>query len=650
MRIFCVIALMACIWPATAQTAPASLDDLGAIDKCISQAMDELMPRFHVPGAVFVLIKDGKVHFARGYGFANLETKEPMNAERNAFRLGSITKLFTATALMQQFEMGRAGLEDPLSDHLQLRPVLTASGGNDCPIRLWNLLTHTAGLDSRYFNVLGRRHDKFFPLENYLEANLPPRVEPPGSLVHYSNFSAALSGLVVEKLSGQNYCDYVRENIFDRLKMEHTCFVSSDEIEPGLPVGYGWHAERYHPLSLAFNPVTPAGAASASGTDLARFLIALIGDGTCDGHRILAAKTVQLMRKQRFTNHPGFPGLGLGLLEYHKNGRRLLGHGGGILGYASMLYLVPELELGYFIAANRNEAFRFCCQVEQAFLDKFLPGPRPDTVHLSPPAERAKAIAAQAAWAPEQLDSYTGRFRGNRFPRSTFEKILGVVLPVIPEQRVRRGPGKSLILDNVRFYFFSSQATELHPLGGGVFERKDGRGLVAFRCAKDGQVTHMFYSKSPVASFEALVWYDRQLVHAILLAAFSALFVWGATRRILPWFSKKYRRRDCAIPLRFDQCATAFSLCYLLTPPIPLLAAFPLEWAAPALCYGLAPHIAVLLWLPYVSLIATPFLWYGTASIWSQGLGTKRERLLYLLLSGAAVAFPLYLRFWNLLQ
>lgn len=607
--------------------------DTAALGELLDRTVTRLQASDHVPGTAFVLVEDGAVRFARAWGLADVEAGTPFDPASTVLRMGSLTKVLTATAIMQLVEAGRLRLDD------EVQPILgDVHPGGDWPepVRVWNLITHTAGIDTRYYDILARDPAKFHPLDAYLRRMVPPRVEPPGSVIHYSDFGAALAGLVVERVGGTTYEGWVDGHIFAPLGMAHSHIVTSSDLEPGLASGYDWDGSKLVRLATPdFLPVTPAGAGSTTALDLSRLLLAWMGDGSFEGGSILAPATAALMRSTRFVDYPGFPGLCHGFLEYEKNGHRLVGHGGGILGQSTMVYFVPDAGLGYIIVANANEAFRYLCDIEQAFLDFRLPAPS------TPPASDPPLSD------PSTLEPYAGRYRGNRYPRSTFDAILAVALPIVPEQRVTVVDGR-LVLDSVRFWVVPGGAVTLLPDGPDCFRRADGLGRVAFRLGPDGRAGHMFFSRNPVAVFDRIAFGDTAAAHALYLGGLTTIWIWA-----LVVVGGAWRRGSLEIsgwPRPYALILAVVAILGLVAPATPLAAMFPLEWKAPAHTFGIGWPMRLILGLPFLFALTVPILVVATSRLMLRPDGVPPLRRVQALLTAlAALAAVHYLAGFSLL-
>lgn len=307
----------------------------------------------HVPGAVFVLIKDGKTFFSQGYGYADLEKKIPVDPDRTLFRVGSISKLFTATAVMQLAEQGKLKLNDDINKYLQFQ----IENKYNQPITFANLLTHTDGFDSGWgIGAFARGQAEMTPLGDYIAKRLPPRILPPGEVFLYSDVGMTLAGYLVEKISGVPFAQYIKQNILQPLDMRHSSFLQPlpPQLAPDLAVGYKYENGSYQRRLFAFNNSVPAAAFMATATDMAQFAIAHLQNGRYGKTRILNEATVQQMHRRQFTHDPRLAGSAYGFYEGFQNNQRSIQHGGRMNGYSSELFLLPEHNLGLFVACNNN--------------------------------------------------------------------------------------------------------------------------------------------------------------------------------------------------------------------------------------------------------------------------------------------------------
>ncbi len=321
-----------------------------------------------MPGAAVSIVKDGQVSLIQGYGYADLERKIPVDPYTTLFRLGSISKLVTATAVMQLSEEGRINLQEDIKRYI---PDLKIDYIDGKPITAHHLLTHTAGFYESIYAV-GRDRDKMVPLSDAIMNDLPGLVRKPGEQVQYSNQGMSLAGYLVEKVSRQPYEDVIKDRIFKPLKMNHSNF-QQQESESNLAKSYTYANGAYKPAPYSYIHHPPAGALTSTVDDMTHFMIAHLQQGQYEGGRILSEKTADDMHRTQFTAQEKMPGMAYGFYERYQNGLRLIEHDGGIDGYLSYLFLIPVEKTGIFISTNSSGGGDLIEEFIGAYLDRFYP-------------------------------------------------------------------------------------------------------------------------------------------------------------------------------------------------------------------------------------------------------------------------------------
>jgi CubicO group peptidase (beta-lactamase class C family) len=173
-----------------------------------------------IAGAVVAVVKDGRVLFQSGYGYADVAKKIPMDAERTMTRIGSTSKLFTWTAVMQLVGQGKLDLNRNVDDYLDFK--VSPVGGT--PITLLDLMNHTGGFEEGIKDLLSMDPQSFQSTETYLKGHPRPLLFPPGTVPAYSNYGASLAGYIVQRISGEPFERYVDSHIFQPLGMRHSTF------------------------------------------------------------------------------------------------------------------------------------------------------------------------------------------------------------------------------------------------------------------------------------------------------------------------------------------------------------------------------------------------------------------------------------------
>lgn len=390
--------------PATAAPLPsaATTNDASAppelTDKDLSGFFDGLLPfalqRGDVAGAVISVVKDGKVVFAKGYGYADLKTLAVPSPDTTLFRPGSTSKLFAWTAVMQLVEQGKLDLDRDVNGYLDF--TLPPLDGK--PITLRDLMTHTPGFEESARGLITEVGTKQSTLGEYLKSHVPARIFPPGQIVAYSNYGCGVAGYIVERVSGQRFEDYVKQHIFAPLDMQHS---TNDQplqgsLAPLIASSYMTASSGEAKSFEVVNPV-PAGGMSSTAIDMAHFMIAQLEGGSYNGASILAPATVALMHTPQRTAAPGLNGFDLGFYQEDSHGQRIVGHAGDLDYFHTDLHLMLDAHVGFFIsmnsAGNTGGAGVIRAAMFRAFLDRYFPDKTP-----SPPTvASAKTDAARVA-------------------------------------------------------------------------------------------------------------------------------------------------------------------------------------------------------------------------------------------------------------
>lgn len=301
---------------------------LAATPQSLPQSLERIVAaRFkpHLPGVDALVLRDGKPLLRKAYGMANVELGVPVRPG-HVFRIGSTTKLFTATAVMLLVDHGTLALDAPVSRYLADAPP----HWNGITIR--HLLTHTSGIpnlsmDSGYWRTTAR-------LDHTLDELIEPvRLRPldftPGTQFAYNNTGYNLLGMVIEKVSGKPYYEFVEERISRPLGLKHTQEGSDRQLIAGLVTGY--RAGPTPAWLLASSNLHAAGGLVSTVDDLAVFMLAL------QGGKLVSAAGVKLMNTSHVLVDGKATGYGLGVWIRSVNGKRLVGHGGYIFNFYSQL-------------------------------------------------------------------------------------------------------------------------------------------------------------------------------------------------------------------------------------------------------------------------------------------------------------------------
>ncbi len=376
----------------TSSSVPSGVHELTASD--VEAFLDGIVPlqleQQDIAGATVAIVKDGKILFAKGYGYADVKNKKPVSAEETLFRPGSVSKLFTWTAVMQLAEQGKLDLDRDVNEYLDFK-IPEAFGQ---PITLKNILTHTAGFEEQLKDFFAA--DKTNPnLGEYVKTHLPKRIFPSGTTPAYSNYATTLAGYIVERVSGQPFTEYVEQHIFKPLGMTHSTFVQPlpPELAPLMSNGYmlaSDEAQEFESISLF-----PAGSLTSSAADMSKFMLAHLQEGQLGEARILRPETARLMHSRLFALDPAANAMAYGFYEESRNGRRIIGHAGDTVQFHSDLHLIPDAGIGFFISYNSAGRGQISPRtiLWEAFLDRYFPETPFDAPTLDSAKDDANAVS-----------------------------------------------------------------------------------------------------------------------------------------------------------------------------------------------------------------------------------------------------------------
>jgi CubicO group peptidase (beta-lactamase class C family) len=355
-----------------------------------------------IAGAVVLVVKDGAVLLQKGYGYADIAGKVAMDSRRTIVGVGSVSKLFTWTAVMQLVEQGKLDLDRDVNAYLDVK-IPPAFGK---PITMRNLMTHTAGFEERLKEYLTRESNPH-SLSTYITTiPAPARIYPPGAVPAYSNYGADLAGYIVERLSGERFETYIAQHILRPLGMDHSAFCKPPPIEMRANLAQSYRlassGEVLPPSANIRDPrCSPAGDLASSADDMSHFMLAHLQRGQYEGVQILRPETADQMHTTTFTPLPGALGTTLGFFHNDMNGYRVIAHDGDLSGFHSDVELLPDNGVGFFLSVNSDgagtvlgDAYKLRASVFHQFMDRYFPGPALTTEPALATAKQHARLAA----------------------------------------------------------------------------------------------------------------------------------------------------------------------------------------------------------------------------------------------------------------
>jgi len=578
---------------------PLTPDDVNAwLDGYIPIAIG----RGDIPGAVVVVVKDGQVLTERGYGYSNVEKKTKVDPKSTLFRPGSISKLFTWTALMQQVEQGKVDLNADVNKYIDFK--IPPYKGQ--PITVLNLMTHTPGFEEAVKDLITNGPTET-PFDELLKRWVPNRIYAPGTTPAYSNYGASLAGYIVQRTSGEPFDTYLENHIFKPLGMDHSTFRQPlpANLKPLMSEGYRPGNDK--PFGFEFVNAAPAGALSATGDDMGKFMIAHLQNGQYNGQSILKPETAQLMHSRANTPFPTGNGMAHGFYETNINGLRAIAHGGDTEAFHSDLHLFLDKGVGIFISFNspgkEGAAEPLREQFFSQFADRYFPE-APDAVKVDP--KNAK----------EDAQKLVGIYSTTRGAASNFLSALDL----LGQAKVGVDKdGNPLIADAKGLGGHPRKWVHIGPM---TWRDADGHDILSANVV-DGKAVRWSYGMlSPIIDFDRTPTYRSSAwILPLLYASFAVLLLTG-----LLWPTRWLVRRKYKAELGLDQRQLwAYRSSRIAALAIPVLLILWLVLAQTMLgnLANQAGFNALLLPLELLSLIVfvggfAVMLWYAYTA-WSKG-------------------------------
>jgi hypothetical protein len=434
----------------------------------------------------------------------------------------------------------------------------------------------------------------------------------------------------VEQASGRPFADYVEQHVFEPLGMlqsgSFTGFAPAD-----LAVAYEVVDGRHRALVPEYIQTSPSGMFFTTGVDMGRFLIAHLHGGAFEDRRILRPETVSLMHATQFTQTAGTTGWAYGFWEDARDGYRALLHNGGGKGYRALIYLLPQQDLGFFLAYNLADQHE-----DGELLESFISHFRRRFI----PAAQARPAPAGAHQSP---DSFVGDYLYVRRARTTPEKMIAVV----NRMRIDHADQDSLVL-----WTSNTGTVALTPVGPGLFRRADGRGLVAFGETDDagGRWLTMIADSGFPAVYERIPLGATLRVQVAWIGAMAVAFLYAGVWGPLVTAIRRSRRPGGEPHRRFrwlSGSASALNLVFLIGFPWCFLGR--IEGGVPDFVYGVPMSANSLLVVPPVSALLAVGAAVALVPLWRERRLARGTLVTHTLVVGALLAFLAFAWFWRLL-
>ena len=420
--------------PTTTPKPPASLNK-SDLDAWLDGYLPYALRTADIPGAVVVIVKDGQILDARGFGYADVAKRIPVDPERTLFRTGSVSKLTTWTAVMQQVEQGKIDLDQDVNTYLDFK--IPPREGQ--PVTMRQLMTHTGGFEETGKKLLFYDAKKQLSLREYLIGSIPNRIDAPGATPAYSNWGTALAGYIVQRTSGEKLEDYFDRHILQPLGMNNTTMRPQlpENLVAQMSIGYPKPGEA--PPGFEYLGPWPAGSQSASGTDMGRFMISHLANG----RGLMTPATAQLMHNSPldkvnpFSILPPLNRMELGFFETNVNGHEVIGHLGDTEAFHTSLHLFMQDGVGLYASFNSpgkaGAVQNLRTQLFMDFADRYFPytGPADGRVDAKTSAEHVQMMV--------------GDYEASRRWKTNYFSMLGL----LGQFKVQAGPKGELVIPNL---------------------------------------------------------------------------------------------------------------------------------------------------------------------------------------------------------
>jgi CubicO group peptidase (beta-lactamase class C family) len=608
--------------PATAQ-----LTDAGELESWVNSFLATQTVGSHMPSLGLVVVKDEGVFFQRGYSQRNNDSDVGVTPEQTLFRAASVSKLVTATAVMQLVERGKLNLDADVNRYLTRFQL---ESNYPSPITTRHLLTHTSGIEDRLFGNTVPHSEQLVSLGDYFARHIPRRIRPAGEEIAYSNTGMALAGYLVETVSALSFEEYVERNIFQPLGMMRSSFrqpypthLAPDVVPSGADNG----------AMLLY----PSGSMISTVADMGRFIAAHLNDGRLGDARILSDETVRDMHRQHFTGHPQMPGIAYAFFENYTNGRRVLFHT-GLSGHQSLLCLLPEENIGFYLVLSAKQGGAYQ-DLRRKFLDAFFDRYYPVAEPLSLPAPSPDFN--------QRAERFSGLYRPNLLPRTTVETLgnLGA------DTRVTSNGDGTLSVSLPPFGAKKFRVVEVAPM---LFRSEDNF-YFAFGEDQRGNINRFHMSGSIVdpLGFERLNWYESGTLHAALAAIGFFVFLSFCLITLIVSVFRFFRKRKESEPPMRRAPRLAWRMAFVVSALVILSPVLALVWyhiGDPELRpYKVASTLSVSIGVLHIATLLGLSLPIFAFKSWKHSYWSVIQRIYFSIVALTGLLMTPFFYYWNLI-
>ncbi|MFP4448282.1 MAG: serine hydrolase [Bacteroidales bacterium] len=573
-----------------------------------------------IAGATLSFIKDGEMIFSKGYGYADAKNDIRVQPRQTMFRIGSVSKLFVWTAIMQLYEEGKLELDVDVNSYLSDFKIPEKF---DEPVTLKDIMTHSAGFEEYILGLFAEDSSALKPMGEILKEQMPSRVYPPGKLSSYSNHATAIAACVVEEISGRPFYEYVEENILEPLEMKNTTFRQPvpENTEGKLSKGYKLEGGELKEKNFEYVPLYPVGGASATAEDMANFMLAFLNNGEYNGNRILDSTTMALMQEKAFRHSENVNPMRYGLMDMSYNNVKILGHGGDTFWFHTLFAFMPEEETGIFVSFNSDGGGGTYSMILNEFMDKFYP------VELEKP---------DYTMTEEELARFEGDYRSIRYPHSRMTKIMAI-----------DGHTKVSVTEDGKLRVKNSETSYYLPEGPLTFRHEKKSKVIEFKENEEGKITHLFKGQTPIVAFEKVPHIGKTDFQKNILILTQFIYIITILYWPVAYFIRKEYNQPVSNHLPFRYKLTGWLASFLFIAFFTVFSAAMSD--AHQIVYGVPFPAKIALSFSLIGTILTVLVVFFNYKIWESNKYAWWGRIHYTVLMVALILTIWQLSYWNLI-
>ena len=602
-------------------------------DKSVSAAFEEhadtffeeKMKEYKIPGAAVAVVEDGEVVFEKSYGFSDMEKKTAFS-DNTTFRIASITKTFTATALLQLVEQGKVELDEDIRTYL---PELEIKNSYDVPVTVENLLNYTSGIDSSPLEELSYKKEDMpcgYLLDEMNKKNLTVVTEP-GTRISYCSYGVVLEGCIIEAVSGESCADYIKNYILNPLGMNDSSMSMEDEA---MSNGYLCTNNKLTEYTMkGYFKLYPEGGLISSLRDMTKYVSMFLNNGSYQGQQIISEETAESMQKQNVTFDELLPGMCYGFGEYDEQGIRLVGHGGYAPdGFLSQIDLYPQYKSGTFVTVNQGTNNDIATDFRMFYINE--------------KGWKSDMQPAQSSNDKNQEYDVTGNYRFSDYSKTTLCK--GDAFGGVGEVQII-DDDNDIIMKGINEFTGKAYEYKAEKLDETHYRIKDENRYIAF-LTEDEKVTGMAMTDDSWHGFyEKINWYENGTIHMIFVGMAIVMYlvcILGLVLRFVFRIVKKKKTK--AEPWKMKR--------YFLQGWISFMNAgfmvYSLYFWGDRLRYSIPLDVKINLMMPVAGMAGTIILLVMNVKEYTDGLGKVKSRVWDTCFIIISELYLVILMYWNL--